>query len=1046
MSFAPRASCPSEASYPPQEALRLIEQVNRENMETLEVPEYKEANPYYHFDTFQGSDSPGYNLDFRDGIRLLTELQPHREYQSECAYCKRPGNTDRYAYGSIAERLQPGDYEAFLEGGWMRSGRFLYLPICEKACCPNIPIRLDVTQFQAAKRHKQVLSRMQAYMEGRRPIFKKTPHEASSGQQPDVQMSNSNTNSDNSKVPSVTSAVGSSSKDDNCLIRTIDLTLRNALKLIGRTRTSVTNFISTEAHRKKPIIDGIIESLQLWDEGSSGLIHKMNEKLYCSSAPAKMRKKYGYQVSSPVPLQLAQAVVKHNETLSNDKQFLSSLRLATAEILCNWINSNAICARVFQCCISSPGYLNITFHENRQHTSQEEATAIASEVYPEVLSRFRSMTGCDDPAMPHAQNGANGNSQFPRGSRRDAYDTCESERQDTFGVHTSPSNTPLMYNYTKFQKEHFAKYGEGYKHTLAVRLTRPYFTEAHLELYVRYNTEIHETEGKEQSKTSFMRHLVNSPIVFTPALTRAGDSVVTTSWPPAHDRSYHTSTPACSAHHPLDLYQPARDARPQLHWKGRDLAWDNWENYLSFTPAHLVHFLAHMRQRTRTESSSSSSDHEEDSCLDIPPSYRPRRRETRWTHGLEESSTFNLMHRLFAESEFHSSDVEHRPDDFDSDDKPLERFFCLRARYLQLLERSFLRLISSATYNAPLLQEAWESVYVPDSLQLPSFKELIKACEDVSHGMRKVEMGIAAHRNLANSHMDNVRTNYVKRTDYADGRDMLDKYLARDCHGNERTAETDGWDLRMGYGTFFQEYWLDGFLVCVSVLDILPTRLASVYCFYNPDLRHMEWGKYTALTEIYWTQRAAEHSPILRYVDMNYYVHRCGRMNYKRSYCPSELKCPYSLKWVPGEEALPRLDNDDHASLYPEGKRIKAQRQAQYEQLAPDVIPELCFCNPSSTKYPHLLASRKVSPTWIVSADSSAVALNRIRYIPWERFTEHYKSILSPRVVDWIQRVSPELANRIIVDPFALVYYAQKDEDEKEQSKQSSEGSMEEKD
>ena len=44
----------------------------------------------------------------------------------------------------------------------------------------------------------------------------------------------------------------------------------------------------------------------------------------------------------------------------------------------------------------------------------------------------------------------------------------------------------------------------------------------------------------------------------------------------------------------------------------------------------------------------------------------------------------------------------------------------------------------------------------------------------------------------------------------------------------------------------------------VSILDILPTRLASVYTFYNPDYRHMEWGKYTALREIYWTQQVRQ--------------------------------------------------------------------------------------------------------------------------------------------------------------------------------------------
>ncbi len=43
----------------------------------------------------------------------------------------------------------------------------------------------------------------------------------------------------------------------------------------------------------------------------------------------------------------------------------------------------------------------------------------------------------------------------------------------------------------------------------------------------------------------------------------------------------------------------------------------------------------------------------------------------------------------------------------------------------------------------------------------------------------------------------------------------------------------------------------------VSVIDVLPTRVASVYTFYNPDYRYMEWGKYTALREIFWTQQVS---------------------------------------------------------------------------------------------------------------------------------------------------------------------------------------------
>eukprot|EP01138_Halocafeteria_seosinensis_P014736 gb/GECG01015043.1/.p1 GENE.gb/GECG01015043.1/~~gb/GECG01015043.1/.p1 ORF type:complete len:1055 (+),score=78.30 gb/GECG01015043.1/:1-3165(+) len=984
----------TEVPFPPQEADDLVQQVNKDVWRTVEVPNYEEVNPYHHFKALDSSDPRRYNIHFRDGLRLLSEVQPRKEYQADCNFCHSPYGS--YLYESHAERLQPEDYDALLDSGWLRIGQFLEQPICEKSCCPSIPIRLDVTQFQAAKRHKQVLSRMQAYMDGRRPILK-TKREPATGP-----------TTAHRGLTNTGACCGTRRKRTNNrgeLLQTIHLTLRSALELLGRARTSVSDYCPSELHNEDVIIDSIVQGLQLWHENSDEVIHKMNEKSYCSHTPAEIRKQHEYLVSSPVPLQLAQAIVRLDKDIFIDNHFLSTLRLAMAETLCNWINVNAVCARVFQCSVSSPGYLNFALRKGH-NGSLEHANAVASDVYPEVFRQFRAVTGPEVPAMPLDENARNTFSSDSEGSEPRQFYGSDCSRSAS-GVQSCLSDNPQMYNYTKLQNDHFSKYGDGYKHTFAVRLTRPYFTDAHLELYVRFNTEVHDMDEEQDWKRFFMLHLVNSPLVFRPAINPQGNAAGDTASSsvscnrPSQTKGFRRGRYRCSA----------RYLRHHLQWKGRDMIWDDWEQYLSFTPAHLIHLLTYMRHR-RSVTCSHSSLNKINDCLSMPPSYRPRRREgVRWTHGMERTSTFNLLYRLFADNEWRSPPMRHPPGDFDSDDKPLERFLCLRARYLQFLEESCPSVLPSAAYVTSVLQEAWDSVYVPDSLQLPSFEELVQACEDVSHGIRKMEIGIAAHKKLSNYHKNIVRTNCIKQNDYADGRAMLDKYLARDCHGNERNAETDGWDLRMGYGTFFHEYWLDGFLVCVSVLDILPTRVASVYCFYNPDLRHMEWGKYTALTEIYWAQKAAEHSPILRYVDMNHYVHRCGKMNYKRSYCPSELKCPYSLKWVPMDEALPRLDADVHASLYPEGKYLKEQTLAQYEQLAPELIPSLCLRELNSFR-----KTRRLQ----LSLPCSAV-FNRSFYISWDGLSSAYRETLFHAIVEWVQRVGPELAKRILVDPSYLI-------------------------
>jgi len=78
----------------------------------------------------------------------------------------------------------------------------------------------------------------------------------------------------------------------------------------------------------------------------------------------------------------------------------------------------------------------------------------------------------------------------------------------------------------------------------------------------------------------------------------------------------------------------------------------------------------------------------------------------------------------------------------------------------------------------------------------------------------------------------------------------------------------------------------------VGVVDILPSCLSSVYCFYDPDFRHFSLGKLTALMEIQWVQQASRFRPDLRYYYLGFYIHNCQKMKYKGEYSPSELLCP----------------------------------------------------------------------------------------------------------------------------------------------------------
>ena len=144
-----------------------------------------------------------------------------------------------------------------------------------------------------------------------------------------------------------------------------------------------------------------------------------------------------------------------------------------------------------------------------------------------------------------------------------------------------------------------------------------------------------------------------------------------------------------------------------------------------------------------------------------------------------------------------------------------------------------------------------------------------------------------------------------------------------------------------GLGSFHQAYWLDGRIVAVGVVDVLPRCLSSKYLFWEPELSGLSLGKLTALREIDWVRsasqaRRAKAAPAprrrglrraaaqaagceaLQYYYMGFYIHSCPKMRYKAAFRPSEIQCPTTRAWHPLERVLPQLEASSgcaHAEL-----------------------------------------------------------------------------------------------------------------------------------
>ncbi|XP_059153504.1 arginyl-tRNA--protein transferase 1-like isoform X2 [Physella acuta] len=126
-----------------------------------------------------------------------------------------------------------------------------------------------------------------------------------------------------------------------------------------------------------------------------------------------------------------------------------------------------------------------------------------------------------------------------------------------------------------------------------------------------------------------------------------------------------------------------------------------------------------------------------------------------------------------------------------------------------------------------------------------------------------------------------------------------------------------------GYGSFHQHYLLDGKLIAVGVIDILPACVSSVYLYYDPDYSFLGLGVYSALRELALVRSLNHYAPNLKYYYMGFYIHSCPKMRYKGQFVPSYLACPETYQWVPIETCRPKLDASKYSRLSEEGLEDK---------------------------------------------------------------------------------------------------------------------------
>ena len=108
-------------------------------------------------------------------------------------------------------------------------------------------------------------------------------------------------------------------------------------------------------------------------------------------------------------------------------------------------------------------------------------------------------------------------------------------------------------------------------------------------------------------------------------------------------------------------------------------------------------------------------------------------------------------------------------------------------------------------------------------------------------------------------------------------------------------------------GTFHQQYYLDGKLIAVSVIDILPHYFVSIYLYYDPDIRFIQPGNYTILRELDYVRKLQKKQPSLCYYDLGYYNIWSPKVSYKGNFKPAQLLCPFTLHWCDLEDVKSKI-------------------------------------------------------------------------------------------------------------------------------------------
>uniref|UniRef100_A0A915ELU2 arginyltransferase n=1 Tax=Ditylenchus dipsaci TaxID=166011 RepID=A0A915ELU2_9BILA len=214
-------------------------------------------------------------------------------------------------------------------------------------------------------------------------------------------------------------------------------------------------------------------------------------------------------------------------------------------------------------------------------------------------------------------------------------------------------------------------------------------------------------------------------------------------------------------------------------------------------------------------------------------------------------------------------------------------------------------------------------------------------------------------------------------------------------------------------GSYHQQYVLDGRIIAVGVVDVLPRCMSSKYFYYDPDWKFLTLGTYSALREIAFTKSLSTGRPALHYYYMGYYLwvplSDCEKMLEANEgnftvFCPNDLPPAEEVNLdqilcVINETVVPfslyRSLVSDPSSL--------VEKLKLYVKFAGPVAKEIMlrFEYKHSFRTPNLAQRDGSIPFWVVTGDAIASS-EQLRLAP---------SMRSRKGIAWNKRAMVESEN-----------------------------------